>query len=237
MVLQSLVRSCMACGPRMRGDVRGWRRLAMGAVLALAAAAGTLVAQAQPAQAMTVLQVDLKALVATADLVLYGPIAKTRVLDQRKTGHGVWTEFTLDVREVWKGDAKLAGKPFAWRHVGGTTADGITVAVPGMPTFTAGEEVIVVLEKTSESYVISGGPQGKFTVQARGNGTRIVRRDLPDVNFVRQDPATGRMESAGKPVSILRSLDEVRAEVQGYVAAAKKAATTTAPPAKGATVK
>lgn len=217
--------------------LEGWRRTAIGAAVVLTAAGASLVALPQPARAMTVLQVDLKALVSTADLVLYGAIAKTRVLDQRKSGQGVWTEFTLDVREVWKGDAKLAGKPFVWRHVGGTTADGITVAVPGMPSFAAGEEVIVVLEKTSDSHVISGGPQGKFNVQVRPNGTRIVRRDLPDVNFVRKDPATGRMESAGKPVSILRSLDEMRAEIQGYVTAAKKAAQPTAPAGKAGPVK
>lgn len=228
---------CLTGQSLLQGCVQGWRRTAVGAALVLTAAGAGLVALPQPARAMTVLQVDLKALVATADLVLYGAVAKTRVLDQRKAGHGVWTEFTLDVREVWKGDAKLAGKPFAWRHVGGTTADGITVAVPGMPTFAAGEEVIVVLEKTSDSFVVSGGPQGKFSVHVRPNGTRIVRRDLPDVNFVRQDPATGRMESAGKPVSILRSLDEMRSEIQGYVAAAKKAAQPAAPASKPGTVK
>lgn len=188
---------------------------------------------APSAQAMTVLQVDLKALTATADLVLYGQIAKTRVLDQRKEGRGVWTEYTLDVREVWKGDSKLVGKPLSWRHVGGATADGYTVAVPGMPAFVAGEETVVILEKTAESYVVSGGPQGKFVVKTGPGGQRIVSRDIPDVHFVRRDPATGKMEPAPKPVTILRSLAELRAEIQGYTAAAQKAAA----PAKSSPVK
>lgn len=215
---------------------QNWRRATAHMAALLALALSGVAAISTPAHAMTVLQVDLKALVATANVVLYGPIAKTRVLDERKAGRGVWTEFTLDVREVWKGDAKLAGKPFAWRHIGGTTADGMTVAVPGMPTFAAGEEVIVVLEKTNDSYVVSGGPQGKFSVQVRPNGTRIVKRDLPDVNFVQRD-ASGRLESAGKAVSILRSLDEMRAEIQGYVATAKKIGVPTPPAAKTGSVK
>ncbi|MBM4344334.1 MAG: hypothetical protein FJ100_13275 [Deltaproteobacteria bacterium] len=177
-----------------------------------------------PARAMTVLQVDLKALVATADVVLYGKVAGTRVLDRRKEGRGTWTEIALDVAEVWKGDSRLAGKRFAWMHVGGTTADGITVHVPGMPTFAAGEETVVVLEKTSDSHVVSGGPQGKFSVKALASGHKTVTRELPDVHFVRRDPQTGAMQPAPKPVAIVRTLNEFRTEVAGYVADAAKAA-------------
>lgn len=191
-------------------------------VLALAAAAAQLVPA--PARAMTVLQVDLKALVTTAELVLVGKISGSRTLDRRKEGRGVWTEISLDVAEVWKGDAKLAGKRFAWLHVGGTTADGLTVHVPGMPTFVAGEETVVVLEKTTESYVVSGGPQGKFTVQMQPNGQKIVKRELPDVHFVRRDPSSGAMQPAPKQVAIVRTIQEFRTEVQGYVAEALKAA-------------
>jgi hypothetical protein len=198
---------------------------------AMAGAAATVLAPV-PAAAMSVLQVDLKTLVTTADRVLYGSIRGARVLDQRKQGRGVWTEFTLDVREVWKGDAKLTAKPFSWRHVGGTTADGVTVAVPGMPTFQAGEEVIVILEKTSESWVVSGGPQGKFVVRSNAQGQRSVSREMTDVHFVRRDPSSGQMAAAPKPVTVLRSLDEMRAEIKGYVAAAVKASQPPTAPAK-----
>ena len=179
---------------------------------------------AAPASAMTVLQVDLKALVTTSDAVLYGQVAATRVLDRRKEGRGVWTEISLDVREVWKGDAKLAGKRFSWLHVGGTTPDGMTVAVPGMPGFAAGEETVVVLEKNTESYVVSGGPQGKFSVKVNTSGQKTVTREMSDVYFVRKDPQSGDMQRAPKQVSVVRTINEFRAEVLGYVAEALKAA-------------
>lgn len=206
--------------------------------VAVASAAVATGLQSAPASAMTVLQVDLKALVTTADVVLYGKVAGTRVLDRRKDGRGVWTEISLDVAEVWKGDARLAGKRFAWMHVGGTTADGITVHVPGMPTFAAGEETVVILEKNSESHVVSGGPQGKFAVKTLPTGQKTVTRELPDVHFVRRDPQTGAMQAAPKAVAIVRTLNEFRAEVATYVADAAKAAASQpkAPPAKAPTV-
>lgn len=176
------------------------------------------------ARAMTVLQVDLKTLVAAADVVLSGTIAGTRVVDRRKEGRGVWTEFTLQVAEVWKGDAKLAGKAFQWRHVGGTTTDGITVAVPGMPGFAVGEEVVVVLEKNSQGHVVSGGPQGKFTVRKDAAGRKTVTREVTDVHMLRRDPATGRIAEAPKSVQIIKTYADMRAEVLGYVKDAARAA-------------
>ena len=175
-----------------------------------------VVAAAIPAQAMTVLAVDLKALVSTADQVLYGQIAAVRTVDLRKQGRGVWTEMELNVREVWKGDAKLQGKRFVWRHVGGTTADGLTVAIPGMPTFAAGEETVVILEKHSDGHVISGGPQGKFAVKVGAQGQRTVVREMPDVHFLARDAATGQLREAPKQVSMVRSLGEFRSEILGY---------------------
>lgn len=177
---------------------------------------------AAPAEAMTVLAVDLKALVTTADQVLYGRIAAVRTVDLRKQGRGVWTEFELEVREVWKGDARLSGKRFSWRHVGGTTADGLTVAVPGMPGFAVGEETIVVLERHSDGHVVSGGPQGKFSVRISPQGQRTVVREMPDVHMLSRD-AQGQLRPAPKQVSLVRSLGEFKAEVLSYLPAPPRA--------------
>lgn len=187
-----------------------------------------------PAQAMTVLQVDVKQLVTTADLVLYGTIARTTVIDRRKDDRGVWTEFTLNVREAWKGDASKLAMPFTWRHVGGSTPDGMTVAIPGMPTFSAGEEVIVILEKTAEGWVISGGPQGKFSVIKDKSGQSTVRRDVVDAWMVRRD-ASGHLTPAPQVAPITRTLKDFRTEVLGYVHDAQKAAASkiAAPKAPG----
>lgn len=214
---------CDSALGRGRGACKVWwcsasTRLLQSAVrfaLPLLAVSAALTVSA-PAQAMTVLAVDLKALVTTADQVLYGQIAAVRTVDLRKQGRGVWTEMELKVREVWKGDAKLQGKTFVWRHVGGTTADGLTVAVPGMPTFAAGEETVVVLEKHSDGHVISGGPQGKFAVKVGPQGQRTVVREMPDVHFLARDAATGQLREAPKQVSLVRSLGEFRLEILGY---------------------
>ena len=205
------------------------RTLALSLIL-IGGSAGVLTLPA-PAVAMTVLQVDLKQLVATANVVLHGTIAKTTVLDRRKEGRGVWTEFALDVKETWKGDAGKVGPRFTWRHIGGTTADGMTVAVPGMPTFVAGEEVVVVLEKTSDGFVVSGGPQGKYHVDKDMLGRKSVKRDLHDAHFVRREPAgKGQVLPAPRVVPVVRFLSELRTEVLGYVAAEAKIRAT-APPA------
>ena len=197
----------------------------------LAAALALLVSgmTARPAAAMTVLIVDLKTLVAESALVLHGGIEKVTPIDRRKEGRGIWTEFTLKVADVWKGDARLQGTSFAWRHVGGTAADGMTVAVPGMPGFAVGEEVVVVLEKTSESWVVSGGPQGKFSVAKDRLGRRVVTRDIHDVAGLQRDPATGRLREAPKPVAVSRFLEDFRGEILGYVADATKGVRALAP--------
>ncbi len=196
--------------------------------------AGGLAWQPTPAQALTVLAVDLKAMVTTADQVLYGRVAAVRTLDLRKQGRGVWTEFELDVREVWKGDARLAGKKFSWRHVGGTTSDGLTVAVPGMPSFASGEETVVVLERHSEGHVVSGGPQGKFSVRLGPDGQRTVIREMPDVHMLSRDAATGQLRPAPKQVSLVRSLGEFRAEVLSYVSPASPKSSARLNPAPSA---
>lgn len=208
----------------------GVRRMA---AVALATALGTaFVALPQTACAFTVLQVDLYDLVQSADVVAYGVVERTTVIDRRKEGRSIWTEFTLRVTEVWKGDAKKVGPRFTWRHVGGTGQDGITVAVPGMPTFVQGEEVVVILEKTSEGHVISAGPQGKFFVRTDKLGRKTVTRDLLDVHLLHRDTQTGKVSEAPTTTQVTRFLKDFRAEVLGYVAAQAKVAVKPAAPVK-----
>jgi hypothetical protein len=173
------------------------------------------------AEAMTVLQVDLDTLVAASALVLYGDVVATTVVDRRKEGRSVWTDVTVQVREVWKGDKKLAGQRFSWRTLGGTTADGLTLAVPGMPQFRAGEQIVVALEKTAEGYVVTGGPQGKFAVSKEQSGQLLVRRPVTDVHAVRRDDKTGKFVEA-KIVPVVRTLPQFRADIAAIVSAPAK---------------
>mgnify|MGYP007046958390 CR=1 FL=1 len=146
------------------------------------------------AHAMTVLYGELPDLVRASELVLHGKISDVQVVDRRKEGRGVWTEFTLAVLDVWKGDRKTVGTVFRWRHIGGSTADGMTLHVPGMPTFVAGEETVVLLERHSEGHVLTGATQGKFFVTADKKGAKFASRSFGGVNLVSRG-ANGRLSS------------------------------------------
>jgi len=162
-------------------------------ITAVATAALTLtVSSPQDASAMTVMYAELPELVNASELVLYGKVIDVKVIDRRKAGRAVWTEFTLSVLDVWKGDRKTVGKVFRWRHLGGSTADGMTLHVPGMPTFSAGEETVVLLERHSEGHVLTGAAQGKFTVSTNAKGQKFATRHLGGVNLVRR-AANGRL--------------------------------------------
>ena len=128
----------------------------------------------------------------------------------------MWTEYTLDVAEVWKGDPKLAGRKFSWRQLGGATSDGMTVKVPGMPTFAAGDEVVLLLERTKEGHTLAGGPQGRWLVRKAPDGRKMASRDLGEAHVVHPD-GQGKLaaEAAGAPT--VRHLPELREEVQRYV--------------------
>lgn len=180
------------------------------------------------AQAMTVLAVDFKTLVQASELVLHGKIVAIESRDRRAEGRGVWTEFTMEIADVWKGAEVLkpATKRFTWAHPGGLRTDGLMVAVPGMPTFTLGEEVVVGLEKTSQGHVVVGGPQGKWTVKTDAQGKKTVVREMPDVQFLARDAQTGNVKTAPAPLLPTRTL----AEFQADVLAALKAPPTTALP-------
>lgn len=182
------------------------------------------------AAAMTVLYADLPELVRASSLVLHGKVVDTQVVDRRKEGRGVWTEFTLSVIDVWKGDRKQVGPLFKWRHIGGTTPDGLTLHVPGMPTFRPGEETVVLLESHSQGHVVAGATQGKFLVHKDKQGKKVAVRDLGGVNLVRRG-ANGQLESFHDhgghgnahgltlPPSAPRDLLQFRDQVRAWVAA------------------
>ncbi len=181
---------------------------------------------AVPAQAMTVLAVELPQLVQTSELVLHGKVVAVQSRDRRADGHGVWTEFTLEIADTWKGDEVLkvsparVGKRFTWAHPGGLRSDGLMVSVPGMPSFAVGEEVVVALEKTAQGYVVCGGPQGKWSVQTDKQGKKTVQRDMPDVHFLTQSRQTGAVTPGAAPLQPMKLLADFKADVL----AAQKAA-------------
>ncbi len=205
--------------------------------LALTLTALPLLLPSMPAQAMTVLQVDTGTLTDHAALILYGSVQSTRVVDRRGEGRSIWTEITLEVREVWKGDLGAAPgfhsepggsathpvqKTFSWLQLGGTGKDGITVAVPGASTFAATEEVVVFLERTSQGYVVSGGPQGKYTVKtvrglAGSASSQTVTRDLGGAHLLAPQGNTQQLHAVVPTQAAVQTLAALRTEVVARV--------------------
>ena len=181
------------------------------------------------ASAMTVLKVPLRDLVKTSELVLHAKVKKTQVLDKRAQGFAVFTKVTLDIIEIYKGDRNKVGATFSWEMVGGTASDGMTWSVPGMPSFQAGEEVVVLLEKHARGYTLTGAPQGKYVVFRDAKGVARVHRTLGDVHMFARD-AAGRMVEVKDnhkalpllPPRLDPTLNLLRAEVRTYVRTARK---------------
>lgn len=183
---------------------------------------------ASSVSAMTILKAPLRDLVNTSELVIHAKVKRTQVLDKRAKGLAVFTKITLDVIELYKGDRNKVGATFSWEMVGGTAADGMTWSVPGMPSFTKGEEVVVLLEKHARGYTLTGAPQGKYVVFRDAKNIARVHRSLGDVHMFARD-SRGRLTEVKHtkalpllPPRLDPTLNALRAEIRTYVRMASK---------------
>lgn len=105
------------------------------------------------------------------------------------------------VVESMLGDAML-GKQVTVEHLGGAVGE-ISMAVPGMPVFRPGEEVVLFMRRGDDgAYRVLDLSMGKFEVVFAGDGSRVLtRRDLADAEVVGATP------------SFPRTLDLMRASV------------------------
>ncbi len=118
--------------------------------------------------ATTQLAADLETLSQSADLIVQGTVVDSKArltLDGRR----VVTDTRLQVGEVLKGSAK---GEIVVMQPGGVVAE-IGQKVEGAGTFTAGEEVLVFLEKKGDRYALVGMAQGKFTVERSSDGKAV----------------------------------------------------------------
>ncbi len=200
-------------------------------VAALAAALSVGAALPNDAQAMTVLAASVEDLVQTSEIVLHGKVRTVRVDDRRAKGRAVWTVYQFDVQDVWKGDRKGIGATFQLELLGGRTPDGMTLSVPGMPGFAAGEEAVLLLERHSEGHTLTGAPQGKWTVYRDSMNVARVVRPLADAHLVQRAPDGRLVEAAHdtrplplKPPAADTTLEQLRSQILGIVAAQAAAA-------------
>ena len=122
----------------------------------------------------------------------------------------IWTFTSFRVEEAWSGSAP---SQISVRLLGGRLGN-ITSSVAGVPRFSAGEDVILFLERTPRSdFSIVSWEQGTFRIR-RDAGNEVAVQDT--AAFPVFDPATRRFETTGirdVPIATLRS--RVEAALRG----------------------
>jgi hypothetical protein len=159
--------------PRSRSQQSKGKRLAWPAAGRLA---GILAVYAAALQATTIPRLSLNELAQGSGLIVHG-----RVLRQwcgwDPEHRFIWTHSELAIREV------LKGRPNTTITISepGGTVNGLTMQVPGVVQFAAGEEVVVFLHDTPLHYWrVRGWTQGKyrFTAQADLAAFKLRIREL-----------------------------------------------------------
>ena len=167
-----------------------------------------------PLHASTVLKMTVTELVAHSDRVVIGSVIETTVFE--KEGR-ILTSVTVAVEETLVGEHSPTVEIV---HYGGRYHDRVTY-VPGMPTFTKGEHVLLFLEKpklaeTAQHFVVTGMSQGKFwIVDAPDGKTPYVVPTLGGVSLVlkRDDKLTTALPSTDHRMA--QSLDEMKSKIEG----------------------
>ena len=161
---------------------------------------------ALPASATTQLAMDLPALARGADAVVHGVV---RRVESRWSGDKmrIVTDVEIQVTESLKGQP---GGTVLVTQPGGRVGD-VGQVVHGLASFTAGEEVVVFLEKRgARAFRVSSMAQGKYQVKRDADGKAALAVPEPSEALL-LDPVTRKPSaSALRPLT----LAELKAAVQ-----------------------
>ncbi len=180
-------------------------------LLALGAGLTVSMAAPSPAQATTVLQVDLPELTITSEWVVRVRVDAVRAVDLRPEGTFA-TDYDLVISEVYRGQD--VPKRYTLRLPGGEGADGLAMRIPGMPTFRQGEDVVLFLERIpSGGFIPCGLGQGVWRVRMDALGRAWVTQTLDGAHMMRRD-AQGRLRGVEAPLlTSARPLEALVADV------------------------
>lgn len=134
---------------------------------------------------------SLDELAQQADLIVWGTVQDVR--EGPLTEEGPSTSIRLAVQRSWKGgplSSLVLLQPQG-------TASGITQAVPGMPVFRQGEEVLLYLVRShSGTYSVLSGKLGKVKIRRSGEQTRPVA-ETASGEQLKYDEVVSRLDAGG----------------------------------------
>ena len=171
------------------------------------------------ASATTVLKISLNEMTLGSDLIIQGSIKSAETVALGGNERHLQTHVVVNVRNVLKGQKGM--KSLRLELMGGKLGKWIT-HIPGMPTFTPGEEVVLFLEKTRTNWALTGLSQGKFVVQKGSDGVQRVRRTVDGLHFMKRNKR-GQIAETEPPKPMVQELGSFLAEIRTYLTAAKKA--------------
>lgn len=163
------------------------------------------------AHATTVLRLPIETLVRTSTWVVHGTVRE--VDDQAGVQQGGYrTRYTVDVAEVVKGGGPTPGS-LVFSVPGGRAGERV-MAVAGMPRLAAGDEVVLLLERTGNGgLAFAGFGQGVFFVRRDTTGFARVERSLGGGHYVGRAGASIAQLDAGLPNDLSALLASLRATV------------------------
>jgi hypothetical protein len=142
-------------------------------------------------EAGTVQRMDVEQLLGQCDQAFEGKVRSIRVLEPAHKR--IETEITFAVTKRYWGDA---GREFVLRIPGGVLPDGRGLVLPGLPSFSEGEELLLFLSAESRlgTRMPVGLAQGRLRIERGANGRKMLVRDQQDLEFY--DPRTKTSSSA-----------------------------------------
>lgn len=158
------------------------------------AVAVVLIAMPVSVPATTILKVPIEEMAANVDLVIRAVVLESRVVVHPDDERIIDTRVTLGILETMKGH--VAAPTLAIVLPGGRTP-AYTLAIPGMPSFHEGEEVVVFLERTSAGWIPAGLSMGKYSLtRDAATGAVRARRDMSRLASMVRDQVTGTLVEA-----------------------------------------
>ncbi len=166
----------------------------------------------EPASATLVLQRTTQQLGSDSDVVVQGTVEAVQPFWNAE-GTRILTAIDIRVETAHKG---APAQTIRVVQMGGTL-DGMRMTVAGALQWTPGEEILVFLESSQDSYRVAGFTQGKFSLE-RDPATRelYATRELPEGAKLLDRPG-GRAVSDGRAVrtSIKELLAEALPQLNG----------------------